>query len=159
MRAVDGDGKDAHDVRAVRVIGDFAETLRLTLGAIHAIGHVEAFKCRVVCRVNLHFGFPDERAVGDVAGQAFLGQLWRDLFTVDPGRDQGELLSMQEEGGVRGIRIGPEGDPAFDPRLMRVQRKVQCHFVHDKAEGGIVGQIDSFGGSVAHGVPLRRTVV
>ena len=53
-------GVDRHHVRAIRKIGDPAETLGLTLGAVHPVGKIKSLQCGVFSRVVPAFHRQDE---------------------------------------------------------------------------------------------------
>ena len=153
-RDVAGDrhAENTHHVGAVGVIGDLAESLRLALGAIHAVRHVQPLQRRIGLRVDLDLGFPDETALRHQIvrhAQALVVQqqgVFRHLFAVDLRADKFQVAPVQPQvvrafGGPRAV--GRKGDPRPDPRRRRVQREIQVHCFHPEGGCGVICEFDA----------------
>jgi hypothetical protein len=143
-----------HDVRAVRIEGDLAETLRLALGAVHAARHVEPFQRGVRLGRDLDFGLPEERRVGDGAGEPFTIDRGLDGPAVDPGGDQAEVLAIEPEAAIPARGIRAEDNARQDAGGGRVQAEGQLHTLDEPGGSGVVRKVNGGGACVFHRASL-----
>ena len=116
--AFDPDGKYRHDVRAIRIKGDPAKALCLTLGAIHAVGHVQPFKRGVGGGADLGHTGKGKGAIGQMGRrncQSVRVQnagIIRQGYVVDLCLNQFLPITVQHQVmGTRGTRrVGPKHD-------------------------------------------------
>ena len=97
-----------HDVGPVGEVGDPAKTLRLALGAVHAVGHVQAFQTGVVLRPDtgdhlqiegIRHGLDHQR----FGLQTIFSRCQRSFVQDD--RDQFHVLTVQDQRRLDGIGI------------------------------------------------------
>ena len=117
--AFDAHAERGHDIGAVGIEGDPAESFRLALRAKHAVRHVEPFQRGIGLWRNLDFGFQPERALRQQTGRNGKAggiRLDRQRGTVQRYRHQSQHLPVQPQivsarpRGVRG-QIKPRGHP------------------------------------------------
>ena len=143
----------AEHVRAVGIIGDLAEALRLALGAEAAAGHVEALQRRIAFGIDLHLGGEDE-VIGDPAqGQVLVrpGQpLHGHGHVIDGHRHHLQPHPVQHQRRI-GLAGAGHGQPGPDPGGVGREGDVQLDAVDAEGKGPVVGQLDRGDGVCAHG--------
>ena len=63
-----------------------------------------------------------------------------DRLAVDPGRNQGQVFTVQEKVAIRCGRVRNKADARSDAGGRRGQIKGQVHFLNVKAEGPVIFQ-------------------
>ncbi len=154
---VDGGGEAAEHVRAVREEGDAAEALRLALGAVHAVGAVQAFQGGVVFRLDAHHRGQGEvvRGAGDHQPRAVQAVVVAGVqFTAVQGqRAQLQVLAIEHQilGLVGALRVAAQGQVGGDQGVAVAQVHIQGG-VRDQPGGRLVVRQagDRVGLSVSH---------
>ncbi len=154
-----GGGKAGHDIRAVGVEGDLAETLRLALGAEDAAGEVEPLERRIGGGIDLRLHLQNEARRHRRDRQRFPGDgefLGGQLASVKPQRTELQLTSVEEKGrGGIGGRMAPILLPGENPGGMCLQIDMQVNGIDQVARGAIIVQMDG-AGLIHSGASERR---
>ncbi len=142
-----------HNVGAIRVVRNLAKAFGLTLGTIHAVGHVQAFERRVSGWINLNFSFPNKFARRNFACQALVCNGRCSSYAVDLRPFQIKLFAMQKEWLGLIIGVGRKLDPAYHARGVWGQLKYQINADNLPTKGCVVRKIDRFS-CVVHESPV-----
>ena len=142
--AFDPHRKRRHHVGPVRVIGDLAEPLRLALGAIHAVRHVEPFERGVGAGVDFRLAFPCEGVAAGVGeGQALCVHRRIDGGAVYGRRDQFQLFAVEPDRRLAFMRrVATEPDLRRHPRRRGREAKDQPRLLHQPGGRSVVGKAD-----------------
>jgi hypothetical protein len=143
--------KFRHHVRAVGVVRDLAEPLRLALGAVEPVRHVEPFERGVARGRDHRLALPDETTRRQQRGghaQALgvdVSALARDQLAVDRGADEREVAPVEPQ--IRCLRrrrrgIGADREAREHPRSLRFERDRQVDPVDQKGRRAVVREAD-----------------
>ena len=151
---LDAHPEGRHHVGPVGKEGDLAEALRLALGAVHAVRHVEPLQRRVGGGVELGLAGPREAAFGDQLGRdrqplgVHRDGVLRQRGPVDRGRDQAQIPPVEPQVQrtlVGTVGIGNESDLRQDARGLRGQLERQGNGLDQIGRGAIIGQANRGG--------------
>ena len=123
-------GVDAHHIRAVEEVCDPAKTIRLALGAIHAIGEVEPHQLGIARRIELREDRERETAGGRSVDRqclrcCFIGRLIG-LDAINQQAGQRQFVAVEHERRTgRARRVRHDGQQRPDPRVGPIEAYIE----------------------------------